>query len=159
MKATVFVTGYVGLVQEVVLAEVRGCRQGKVERLRQCHIPFYEAGPESLVRGNDATGLLQFNMDAAQCVLHGEVQSIAVGTPPDEDGSADLKYVLAVAGTVATNMLKAKIIVDKCMVLGHRSSRLQGEVSTLWRLSCKPNTACMYGALGRGRWRSFGLLA
>jgi UDPglucose 6-dehydrogenase len=122
MKVTVFGIGYVGLVQGAVLAEVGhdvmcvDVDQAKVERLKQGQIPIYEPGLESLVRENAAAGRLNFTTDAAAAVRHGTVQFIAVGTPPDEDGSADLKYVLAVAETVATHMESHQTVVDKSTV-------------------------------------------
>ncbi len=122
MKVTVFGIGYVGLVQGAVLAEVGhdvvciDIDANKVERLKQGHIPIYEPGLEALVKENHAAGRLNFTTDAAAGVKHGEVQFIAVGTPPDEDGSADLKYVLAVAETIAQNMEGHQIIIDKSTV-------------------------------------------
>ena len=122
MKVTVFGIGYVGLVQGAVLAEVGhdvvciDIDANKVERLKQGHIPIYEPGLEALVKENHAAGRLNFTTDAAVGVKHGEVQFIAVGTPPDEDGSADLKYVLAVAETIAQHMEGHQIIIDKSTV-------------------------------------------
>ncbi|MFJ3428872.1 MULTISPECIES: UDP-glucose dehydrogenase family protein [Pseudomonas] len=122
MKVTVFGIGYVGLVQGAVLAEVGhdvvciDIDANKVERLKQGHIPIYEPGLEALVKENHAAGRLNFTTDAAAGVKHGEVQFIAVGTPPDEDGSADLKYVLAVAETIAKHMEHPQIIIDKSTV-------------------------------------------
>lgn len=122
MKVTVFGIGYVGLVQGAVLAEVGhdvvciDIDANKVERLNQGHIPIYEPGLEALVKENHAAGRLNFTTDAAAGVKHGEVQFIAVGTPPDEDGSADLKYVLAVAETIAQHMENPQIIIDKSTV-------------------------------------------
>ena len=122
MKVTVFGIGYVGLVQGAVLAEVGhdvvciDIDANKVERLNQGHIPIYEPGLEALVKENHAAGRLNFTTDAAAGVKHGEVQFIAVGTPPDEDGSADLKYVLAVAETIAKHMENHQIIIDKSTV-------------------------------------------
>ena len=122
MKVTVFGIGYVGLVQGAVLAEVGhdvvciDIDANKVERLKQGHIPIYEPGLEALVKENHAAGRLNFTTDAAAGVKHGEVQFIAVGTPPDEDGSADLKYVLAVAETIAPYMEAHLIIIDKSTV-------------------------------------------
>src|SRR5690606_26345754 len=88
----------------------------KVERLEQGHIPIYEPGLEVLVRENHAAGRLRFTIDAAAGVAHGDVQFIAVGTPPDEDGSADLKYVLAVAESIALHMEGHRIVIDKSTV-------------------------------------------
>lgn len=122
MKVTVFGIGYVGLVQGAVLAEVGhdviciDIDANKVERLKQGHIPIYEPGLEALVKENYASGRLNFTTDAAAGVKHGDVQFIAVGTPPDEDGSADLKYVLAVAETIAQHMESHQIIIDKSTV-------------------------------------------
>lgn len=122
MKVTVFGIGYVGLVQGAVLAEVGhdvvcvDIDAKKVERLKQGHIPIYEPNLEALVKENYAAGRLNFTTDAATGVKHGEVQFIAVGTPPDEDGSADLKYVLEVAGTIGLHMESAQIIIDKSTV-------------------------------------------
>jgi UDPglucose 6-dehydrogenase len=122
MKVTIFGTGYVGLVQGAVLAQVGhdvvciDVDANKVERLTQGHIPIYEPGLEALVKENYSAGRLSFSTDVSVGVLHGDVQFIAVGTPPDEDGSADLKYVLAVAETIARNMEKNQIIVNKSTV-------------------------------------------
>jgi UDPglucose 6-dehydrogenase len=122
MKVTIFGTGYVGLVQGAVLAQVGhdvvciDVDVNKVERLTQGHIPIYEPGLEALVKENYSAGRLNFSTDVLVGVLHGDVQFIAVGTPPDEDGSADLKYVLAVAETIARNMEKNQIIVNKSTV-------------------------------------------
>lgn len=122
MKVTVFGIGYVGLVQGAVLAEVGhdvmcvDVDTQKVERLKLGVIPIYEPGLENLVKENSNAGRLHFTTDAAEGVKHGEVQFIAVGTPPDEDGSADLKYVLAVAQTIAQHMERSQIIIDKSTV-------------------------------------------
>jgi UDPglucose 6-dehydrogenase len=122
MKITVFGTGYVGLVQGSVLAEVGhdvlcvDVDAVKVKALKAGVIPIYEPGLEDLVKKNHAEGRLSFTTDAAEGVAHGRIQLIAVGTPPDEDGSADLKYVLAVAATIAGHMAEPKIVVTKSTV-------------------------------------------
>ena len=122
MKVTVFGIGYVGLVQGAVLAEVGhdvlcvDIDAHKVERLNEGFIPIYEPGLEALVRENHAAGRLAFTTDAVAGVKHGEVQFIAVGTPPDEDGSADLKYVLTVAQTIGQHMQGPLTIIDKSTV-------------------------------------------
>lgn len=122
MKVTVFGIGYVGLVQAAVLAEVGhdvmcvDVDVRKVENLKNGIIPIYEPGLTPLVKSNYAAGRLTFTTDAKSGVDHGEIQFIAVGTPPDEDGSADLQYVLAVAKTIATHMQSHKIVVDKSTV-------------------------------------------
>ncbi|OZI66360.1 UDP-glucose dehydrogenase family protein [Bordetella genomosp. 11] len=122
MKITVVGTGYVGLVSGACLAEMGNdvmCLDvdaGKVERLRQNDIPIYEPGLEELVRRNAKGGRLHFTTDVADSVRHGDVQFIAVGTPPGEDGSADLQYVLEAARNIARHMDGRKIIVDKSTV-------------------------------------------
>ncbi len=122
MRITVFGTGYVGLVQGAVLAEVGhdvlcvDVDAGKIEALKRGRIPIYEPGLEEIVKKNHAEGRLSFTTDAAEGVAHGRIQVIAVGTPPDEDGSADLKYVLGVAATIAGYMTEPKVVVTKSTV-------------------------------------------
>lgn len=122
MKITVFGTGYVGLVQAAVLADAghQVCcvdiDEEKIAKLKQGIIPIYEPGLTELVQENSKAGTLRFTVNAKEGVEFGEVQFIAVGTPPDEDGSADLKYVLAVARTIAAHMQGPKIVVDKSTV-------------------------------------------
>ena len=122
MKVAVFGIGYVGLVQAAVLAEVGhdvvcvDVNAERVENLKNGIIPIYEPGLTPLVERNYEAGRLQFTTDAEFGVKHGKIQFIAVGTPPDEDGSADLQYVLAVAKTIATYMESPKIVVDKSTV-------------------------------------------
>ncbi|NQY86738.1 MAG: UDP-glucose/GDP-mannose dehydrogenase family protein [Colwellia sp.] len=122
MKVTVFGIGYVGLVQAAVLASVGhdvvcvDIDQTKVDNLKKGLIPIYEPGLTPLVEETYKSGQLKFTTDAKAGVEHGKMQFIAVGTPPDEDGSADLKYVLAVAKTIATYMNSPKIIIDKSTV-------------------------------------------
>jgi UDPglucose 6-dehydrogenase len=135
MKVTVFGIGYVGLVQGAVLSEVGhdvvciDVDADKVERLKQGNIPIYEPGLEALVKENYAAGRLHFTTDAAAGVKHGEVQFIAVGTPPDEDGSADLKYVLAVAETIAKHMEGHQVIIDKSTVPVGTADRVSAKVT------------------------------
>ena len=122
MKVTVFGIGYVGLVQATVLAAVGhdvvcvDVDSAKVEALKKGVVPIFEPGLAPLVKENHEAGRLRFTTDAGEGVSHGELQFIAVGTPPDEDGSADLKYVLAVARTVATHMQSPKIVINKSTV-------------------------------------------
>lgn len=122
MKVSVFGIGYVGLVQAAVMAEVGhdvlciDIDQNKVDRLKKGHISIFEPGLTPLVKSNYEAGRVDFTADAARGVEHGEVIFIAVGTPPDEDGSADLKYVLAVAKTIATHMQSYKIVINKSTV-------------------------------------------
>jgi len=122
MKVTVFGIGYVGLVQAAVLAEVGhevmciDVDAQKVENLKNGVIPIFEPGLTPLVKKNYEEGRLLFSTDAELGVQHGEMQFIAVGTPPDEDGSADLKYVTAVARTIAQHMTSHKVVLDKSTV-------------------------------------------
>ena len=122
MKVTVFGIGYVGLVQAAVLAEVGhdvlciDVDENKVENLKKGIIPIFEPGLTPLVMQNYEAGRLKFSTDAAAGVNHGVMQFIAVGTPPDEDGSADLKYVTAVARTIAQHMQEHKVVLDKSTV-------------------------------------------
>ena len=122
MKVTVFGTGYVGLVQGAVLADVGhdvvcvDVDAAKVAALKAGRIPIHEPGLEPIVQANQAAGRLRFTTDAAEGVAHGELIFLAVGTPPDEDGSADLQHVLAVARTIAAHMAAPKTIVNKSTV-------------------------------------------
>ncbi len=122
MKITIFGSGYVGLVTGACMAEVGNdvvCMdidQDKIERLKKGEIPIFEPGLETMIRENQDAGRLHFTTDAAEAVAHGLFQFIAVGTPPDEDGSADLQYVLAVAKSIAENMEDYRIVIDKSTV-------------------------------------------
>ncbi|GAB2797044.1 UDP-glucose/GDP-mannose dehydrogenase family protein [Halomonas shantousis] len=122
MRVTIFGTGYVGLVTGTCLADAGhevmcvDVDEDKIARIKQGEIPIYEPGLEPLVKRNVAEERLFFTTDAAEAVAFGTVQFIAVGTPPDEDGSADLKYVLAVARTIAEHMQDYKLVIDKSTV-------------------------------------------
>ena len=122
MRVTIFGTGYVGLVTGACLAEVGhhvvcvDIDEAKVEGLNRGVIPIYEPGLEPMVRANHADGRLEFTTDPAPAVQRGEVLFIAVGTPPDEDGSADLKYVLAVARTIGRHLERPVVVVNKSTV-------------------------------------------
>ncbi len=135
MRITVFGTGYVGLVQGTVLAEVGhdvlcvDVDQAKVDGLKAGRIPIYEPGLEELVRKNHAEGRLNFTTDAAEGVRHGRIQFIAVGTPPDEDGSADLRYVLAVAATIAEHMAEPKVVVNKSTVPVGTADKVRAKIA------------------------------
>ena len=119
MKVTIFGTGYVGLVQGAVLADVGhdvvcvDIDPEKIRLLNQGVVPIYEPGLEALVRSNQADGRLRFTADENEGVQHGELIFLAVGTPPDEDGNADLQHVLSVAREIAGHMNSEKIIVTK----------------------------------------------
>jgi UDPglucose 6-dehydrogenase len=122
MNITIFGTGYVGLVTGACLADVGhnvtcvDVDAAKISGLQAGVIPIYEPGLEPMVKRNVAEGRLHFTTDAAAAVAFGRIQFIAVGTPPDEDGSADLKYVLAVARTIAAHMNDYKVVIDKSTV-------------------------------------------
>lgn len=122
MKVTVFGTGYVGLVTGTCLADVGhdvlcvDIDEAKVAGLKNGIIPIYEPGLEPMVSRNHKEGRLNFTTDAEAAVKHGTLQFIAVGTPPDEDGSADLQYVLAVAKTIGQHMNGFKVVIDKSTV-------------------------------------------
>ena len=122
MKITVIGTGYVGLVSGTCLAEVGNdvlCLDVDPEKIRVLEeggIPIYEPGLQDMVRRNVAAGRLHFTTDIEKAVQFGSVQFIAVGTPPDEDGSADLQYVLAAARSIGRTMTDYKVVVDKSTV-------------------------------------------
>ena len=122
MRVTVFGTGYVGLVTGTCLAEVGNqvacvdIDKAKVDGLNRGVIPIYEPGLEEMVHANHAGGRITFTTDAAEPIAHGEVIFIAVGTPPDEDGSADLQYVLAVARTIGKHLSRPAVVVNKSTV-------------------------------------------
>ena len=122
MKLTIFGSGYVGLVTAACLADAGNqvvcvdVDAAKIDKLRAGHVPFYEPGLEAIVKRNADSERLKFTTDAAEGVAHGLFQFIAVGTPPQEDGSADLQHVLAVARTVATHMSEYRIVISKSTV-------------------------------------------
>jgi len=122
VKITVIGTGYVGLVTGTCLAEVGNdvlCLDvdpNKIEILKSGGIPIYEPGLEDMVKRNVAAGRLSFTTDIEESVAFGQIQFIAVGTPPDEDGSADLQYVVAAARNIGRHMTDYKLVVDKSTV-------------------------------------------
>ncbi|MBX3621815.1 MAG: UDP-glucose/GDP-mannose dehydrogenase family protein [Rhizobacter sp.] len=122
MKITVIGTGYVGLVTGACLAEMGNhvvCLDvdaAKIRILEEGGIPIHEPGLLEVVKRNRAAGRLQFTTDIAAAVAHGTLQFIGVGTPPDEDGSADLQYVLAAARNVGRHMTDYKVVIDKSTV-------------------------------------------
>ena len=122
MKITIFGTGYVGLVTGACLAEVGNdvvcidIDRNKIDNLNRGIVPIYEPGLEEMFKENQKSGRLKFTTDVEEAVQHGLFQFIAVGTPPDEDGSADLQYVLAVAKSIAENMDEYRVIIDKSTV-------------------------------------------
>jgi len=122
MKITVIGTGYVGLVTGACLADAGNTvfcldlNEEKIRQLNENRIPIFEPGLEPIVRRNRAAGRLTFSTDVAASVAHGELQLIAVGTPPGEDGSADLQHVLAAARAIGRQMREYKLIVTKSTV-------------------------------------------
>jgi len=122
MKVTVFGSGYVGLVTGACLAEVGNkvmcvdVDPAKIDLLNSGGVPIYEPGLTEMVKRNREAGRLMFTTDDKAGVDFGQIQFIAVGTPPDEDGSADLQYVLAVAESIAEHMTGFKVVVDKSTV-------------------------------------------
>jgi len=122
VKVTIFGSGYVGLVTGACFAEAGNhvvcvdIDAGKVERLQRGEIPIHEPGLDEIVRRNQEKGRLKFTTSAEDGIAHGLFQFIAVGTPPDEDGSADLSHVLSVAETIGRHMTDYRIIVDKSTV-------------------------------------------
>jgi UDPglucose 6-dehydrogenase len=122
MNITIFGSGYVGLVTGACLADVGNhvmcvdVDADKVARLDRGEVPIHEPGLDLVIERNAAAGRISFTTDVAAGVAHGLFQFIAVGTPPDEDGSADLQYVLAVARTIGEHMNDSKLVVDKSTV-------------------------------------------
>ncbi|WP_369990361.1 UDP-glucose/GDP-mannose dehydrogenase family protein [Pseudomonas xanthosomatis] len=137
MKITVFGSGYVGLVTGACLADVGhsvmciDIDQRKIEGLNNGIIPIYEPGLDELILKNRKAGRLMFSTDAAEGVRHGHLQFIAVGTPPDEDGKADLKYVLEVAASIGRHMTEPKIIIDKSTVPVGTADKVRARVEAI----------------------------
>jgi UDPglucose 6-dehydrogenase len=136
MKVAIFGTGYVGLVTGTCLAEVGhdvvcvDVDTAKVEGLNRGVVPIYEPGLTPMVKANHAAGRLRFTTDAAAAVAHGELVFIAVGTPPDEDGSADLQYVLAVARTIGEHLARPVVVVDKSTVPVGTADKVRTAIAT-----------------------------
>ncbi|NDY42682.1 UDP-glucose/GDP-mannose dehydrogenase family protein [Dissulfurirhabdus thermomarina] len=135
MKVTIFGCGYVGLVTGACFAEVGNevlcvdVDAARVERLNAGEVPIFEPGLEDLVHRNTAAGRLAFTTDPAEAVAHGLFQMIAVGTPPDEDGSADLRHVLDVARTIGAHMDGYRVVVDKSTVPVGTADRVREAVA------------------------------
>jgi UDPglucose 6-dehydrogenase len=134
MQVAVIGTGYVGLVVGAGLSETGrdvvcvDIDEVKIERLRQSIIPIYEPGLEPLVKRNLSAGRLRFSTDVAGAVRDADVIFIAVGTPPDEDGSADLQHVLSVAATIGENMNSEKVVITKSTVPVGTAARVKAEI-------------------------------
>jgi len=122
MRVIIFGTGYVGLVTGTCLAEVGNdvtcvdVDADKIARLERGEIPIYEPGLEPLVRANHKSGRLRFTTDADAAMTQAQIVFIAVGTPPDEDGSADLTHVLEVARTIGRGLARPAVVVNKSTV-------------------------------------------
>jgi len=122
MNITIIGTGYVGLVTGACLADLGNnvfcldVDQAKIDLLNHGGVPIYEPGLKEIIERNVDAGRLTFSTDLAASVAHASVQFIAVGTPPDEDGSADLQYVLAAARNIGRHMTDFKVVVDKSTV-------------------------------------------
>lgn len=135
MRITIFGTGYVGLVTGTCLADAghevmcMDVDHDKISGLKNGVVPIYEPGLEALIKQNVAEERLLFTTDPAEAVNFGTLQFIAVGTPPDEDGSADLKYVLSVADTIATHMQAYKLVIDKSTVPVGTADRVSGAIA------------------------------
>jgi UDPglucose 6-dehydrogenase len=135
MKVTVVGTGYVGLVSGTCLAEVGNdvlCLDvdpNKIRILEEGGIPIYEPGLKEMVARNVAAGRLRFTTDVERAVHHGTIQFIAVGTPPDEDGSADMQYVLAAARNIGRLMTDYKVVVDKSTVPVGTADRVHAAIA------------------------------
>jgi UDPglucose 6-dehydrogenase len=137
MRLTIFGSGYVGLVQGACMAEMGNhvvCYDidtDKIARLNEGEIPIYEPGLAAYVERNVEAGRLEFTTDVKKAVDHGLFQFIAVGTPPDEDGSADLRHVLAVARAIAENMSEYRIVVDKSTVPVGTADKVKAEIENV----------------------------
>ncbi|MBA3447972.1 MAG: UDP-glucose/GDP-mannose dehydrogenase family protein [Pseudaminobacter sp.] len=137
MKVSVFGTGYVGLVTGACLAEVghdvvcADIDEIKIENLKKGILPIWEPGLQEIVERNIANGTLNFTTDVEHAVQHGVVQIIAVGTPTDETGSADMQYVLAVAESIARNMSGYRAIITKSTVPVGTSEKVRARVEQI----------------------------
>jgi UDPglucose 6-dehydrogenase len=122
MKVAVIGTGYVGLVTGTCFAEMGNrvwcvdVNEEKIEKLKNGIIPIYEPGLKEMVERNHESGSLNFTTDIREALEKAEIAFIAVGTPPGEDGSADLQYVLAVAKSIGAHMKRHMYVVDKSTV-------------------------------------------
>ncbi len=136
MKVTVIGTGYVGLVTGACLSEMGNhvvcldLDERKIRILNEGGIPIHEPGLKEIVARNREAGRLQFTTDAAAAVAHGTMQFVGVGTPPDEDGSADMRYVLAAAANIGRHMTDYKVIVNKSTVPVGTADRVKQVVAS-----------------------------
>ncbi len=134
MQISIFGSGYVGLVKGDCMAEMGNhvvcydIDEAKIGRLNKGDVPIYEPGLDSYIARNVEAGRLEFTTDVEKAVSHGLFQFVSVGTPPDEDGSADLKHVLAVARSIGENMDDYRIVVDKSTVPVGTADLVQAEI-------------------------------
>jgi UDPglucose 6-dehydrogenase len=134
MRVTIFGSGYVGLVTGACLADAGNhvvcvdIDAAKIERLNGGDVPIHEPGLDALIKRNAEAGRLEFTTDAVRAVEHGLFQIIAVGTPPGEDGSADLRYVLTVARTIGTHMSRYCIVITKSTVPVGTADKVRAEL-------------------------------
>ena len=135
MKVAIFGTGYVGLVTGTCLAEVGNTvlcvdiDAAKVDGLKRGELPIFEPGLEDMVVANHRSRRLDFTTDAAAAVAHGDLVFIAVGTPPDEDGSADLRHVLAVARSIGRHLARPAVVVNKSTVPVGTADKVRATIS------------------------------
>jgi UDPglucose 6-dehydrogenase len=135
MRVSIFGSGYVGLVTGACLADAGNhvicvdVDAAKIERLSRGEIPIHEPGLDALIKRNEDAGRIEFTTDAKKAAEHGLFQLIAVGTPPGEDGSADLKHVLEVARTIATHMTRYCIVITKSTVPVGTADRVHAEIA------------------------------
>lgn len=150
MKITIIGSGYVGLVTAVCFAEMGNdvfcldLNESRIQMLRNNQIPIYEPGLEEMVANNARLGRLHFSCDIKASVDHGEIQFIAVGTPQDEDGAADLSYVLKAAKSIGQFMTSPKIIVNKSTVPIGTSDKVK---SVIHAELAQRNIACDYSVV------------
>jgi UDPglucose 6-dehydrogenase len=136
MRVTIFGSGYVGLVTGACLADAGNhvlcidVDAKKVERLKKGDVPIHEPGLEPLLKKNAKAGRIEFTTDAVRGVEHGLFQIIAVGTPPDEDGSADLRYVLSVARTIGAHLNRYAIVITKSTVPVGTADKVKKEIAS-----------------------------
>ena len=134
MRLTIFGSGYVGLVTGACMAEMGNhvvccdIDEAKIDRLNKGEVPIYEPGLEAYIARNRESGRLEFTTDVKKAVEHGLFQFISVGTPQDEDGSADLKHVLAVARSIGEHMEEYRIVVNKSTVPVGTADKVSAEI-------------------------------
>jgi UDPglucose 6-dehydrogenase len=134
MRVTIFGSGYVGLVTGACLADAGNhvlcvdVDAGKIDRLKRGEVPIHEPGLDALIKRNAEAGRIEFTTDAVQGVEHGLFQLIAVGTPPGEDGSADLRYVLSVARTIGMHLSRYSIVITKSTVPVGTADKVRAEL-------------------------------